>query len=229
MRLVRESPQVVARGRVEPARGLSAGPALRTRPRARRRGGGSGGNDGGPFAVFSVPKATVGLWVFMGVVSILFSIVVSTYLARMRFVDWDPLPEPRLLWFNTGLLCLSSVAMEWARRAARRGSIESIRIGLAAGGLCAGVFIAGQLWAWQELRALGYFVASNPANTFFYLITALHGLHLLGGLAAGGVTTARLSRAHDIAAVRLHVELCAIYWHFLLGVWVVVFGLLLLT
>ena len=71
---------------------------------------------------------------------------------------------------------------------------------------------------------LGLFSAANPANAFFYLLTALHGLHLLGGLVAWGSTTAKVWRGVDVGDVRLSVELCTVYWHFLLLVWLVLFG-----
>jgi cytochrome c oxidase subunit 3 len=80
--------------------------------------------------------------------------------------------------------------------------------------------------AWQQLVVAGYFVASNPANSFFYLLTAAHGLHLMGGLAALGKTTARVWRSTKVAEMQLSVELCTIYWHFLLLVWLVLLGLL---
>ena len=92
-------------------------------------------------------------------------------------------------------------------------------IGLIAGGVFAVAFLVGQLLAWQQLNAAGYFLAANPANAFFYLITGVHGLHLLGGLVALGRTTAKVWRGVEVSQVRLSVELCAIYWHFLLLVW----------
>jgi cytochrome c oxidase subunit 3 len=87
----------------------------------------------------------------------------------------------------------------------------------------------GQLVAWQQLNATGYFMAGNPANSFFYLLTALHGLHLLGGMWVWGRTTMRLFAGADARSVRLSVELCAVYWHYLLFVWVGLFALLLST
>jgi cytochrome c oxidase subunit 3 len=69
-------------------------------------------------------------------------------------------------------------------------------------------------------------VTSNPANSFFYMITAAHGLHLMGGLVALERTTAKVWRGAEMAQVRLSVELCTIYWHFLLLVWLVLLGLL---
>jgi cytochrome c oxidase subunit III len=74
--------------------------------------------------------------------------------------------------------------------------------------------------------AAGYVVTANPANSFFYLVTAIHGLHLLGGLVALGRTIAKLWRGADLPKLRLSVELCALYWHFLLLVWLMLLGLL---
>ena len=104
--------------------------------------------------------------------------------------------------------------------------IEGVRDGLIFGGLFALAFLAGQLLAWRQLDAAGYFLAANPANAFFYLLTGVHGLHLLGGLVALGMTAAKAWRGFEVDQVRLSVRLCAIYWHFLLAVWLVLFGLL---
>jgi cytochrome c oxidase subunit 3 len=172
------------------------------------------------------PAAKIGLGVFLAVASSLFALFISAYSMRMTLVDWRTLPVPRLLWFNTGVLVLSSVALQWSYVAARRHDADGVMVGLLAGGASGVIFLAGQLLAWQQLSAAGYFVASNPANSFFYLLTAVHGLHLTGGLVALGRTSAKVWRCAEIADTCLSVELCAIYWHFLLLVWLVLLGLL---
>jgi len=174
----------------------------------------------------SLPPAKIGLGVFLAVVGSLFALFISAYSMRMNMVDWRTVPMPRLLWFNTAVLVLSSVALQWAHMAARRNDIDGVIVGLCAGGASAVTFLIGQLLAWRELSVAGYFLASNPANSFFYLITAVHGLHLMGGLVAVGRTTAKVWRGAAVTQVRLSVELCAIYWHFLLLVWLVLLGLL---
>jgi cytochrome c oxidase subunit III len=170
--------------------------------------------------------AKIGLGVFLAVVGSLFALFISAYSMRMNMADWRALPVPRLLWFNTGVLVLSSVALQWAQVAARRDDMDGVIVGLGAGAAFAVTFLVGQLLAWRQLNAAGYFLASNPANSFFYLITAAHGLHLMGGLVALGRTTAKVWRGAEMTRVRLSVELCAIYWHFLLLIWLVLFGLL---
>jgi len=174
----------------------------------------------------SLPPAKIGLGVFLAVVGSLFALFISAYSMRMNMVDWRALPVPRLLWFNTGVLVTSSIALQWAHMAARRNDLDGVIIGLCAGGASALIFLVGQLLAWRQLSLTGYFVTSNPANSFFYLITAVHGLHLIGGLVALGRTIAKVWRGAEMTQVRLSVELCAIYWHFLLLVWLVLLALL---
>jgi cytochrome c oxidase subunit 3 len=174
----------------------------------------------------TLPAAKIGLGVFLAVVGSLFALFISAYSMRMNMVDWRPLPVPALLWFNTGVLVVSSATLQWAHIAARRNDMNGVIVGLCAGSASAITFLVGQLLAWQQLNAAGYFLASNPANSFFYMITAMHGLHLMGGLVAVGRTTAKVWRGAEMVEVRLSVELCAIYWHFLLVVWLVLLGLL---
>src|ERR1700680_869590 len=174
----------------------------------------------------SLPPAKIGLGVFLAVVGSLFALFISAYSMRMSMVDWRGLPGPRLLWVYNRVLIFSSVAWQRAHVAALRDDTDRAIIGLCAGGAFAVTFLVGQLLAWQQLRVAGYFLASNPANSFFYLITAVHGLHLVGGLVALGRTTAKVWRGAAMAQVRLSVELCAIYWHFLLLIWLVLLGLL---
>jgi cytochrome c oxidase subunit 3 len=179
-------------------------------------------------AAAPLPAAKLGLGVFLAVAGSLFALFSSAYMMRMHMAaDWRPLPMPALLWLNTGVLVASSAALHWAQVAARRGQMEGVKAGLLAGGALALAFLAGQLVAWRQLDAEGFYLASNPANSFFYLLTAVHGLHVLGGLAALGRAMAKVWRRLDADRVRLSVELCAIYWHFLLVVWIVLFALLL--
>lgn len=173
-----------------------------------------------------LPNAKIGLGVFLAVVGALFALFISAYLMRMELSDWQSLPVPRLLWLNTGVLVLASVALQCAVIAARRGQLDTVRLGIATGGVTTLAFLGGQLLAWREMSAVGYLMTSNPANSFFYLMTGLHGLHILGGLVALGRTARRAWGEESADKLRLSVELCAAYWHFLLLVWLFVFALL---
>jgi cytochrome c oxidase subunit 3 len=184
------------------------------------------------------PATRVGLWVFLGVVSSFFALMTAAYLMRMSpyvvqgvdLRDWRPVAEPPILWVNTVLLALGSVGMQVASSALRARRFERATTGLLAGGAFAFAFLAGQWLAWRQLQAAGVYAAGNPANAFFYVLTGLHALHLLGGLFVWGRAVVRLSRGRaPLTAVRLSVELCTVYWHFLLVVWIVLLGLLVIT
>jgi cytochrome c oxidase subunit 3 len=166
------------------------------------------------------------LKVFLAVVAVLFMLLVVAYGSRMAFEDWRPVPQLRLLWANTLVLMLSSVALQWAQYSVRRGQMDAMRVGLLAAGAFTVVFLFGQILAWRQLGTMVYFDITNPAIGFFYLITGVHGLHLLGGLVAWGRTVAKVWGDFDAAKIRQSVELCTTYWHFLLLVWLVLFGLL---
>jgi cytochrome c oxidase subunit 3 len=179
--------------------------------------------------VLKVDPAKIGLIAFIAVATSLFGLFLSAYMMRMKLGDWTALSEPKLLWLNSGFLVLASIAFQLTRGAARRGQLLTVKTGLIAGGVCTILFLSGQLVAWQQLNTAGYFMSSNPANSFFYVLTAVHGLHLLGGMWVWGRTTTRVLTGADAESVRLSVELCTVYWHYLLLVWVGLFALLLST
>ena len=174
------------------------------------------------------PKA-LGLAAFLAVAVSLFALFVSAYTLRMEEPDWVPVKDPNLLWINTGFLILASVAYHWTRNQAVDGRRENLLGGLIASGVLSALFLFGQLATWQQLQDAGYYVSANPANAFFYLLTAVHAVHLLGGLYVWGRSMRKVMTGAEADAVRMSIELCTIYWHFLLLVWVVLFGLLLST
>jgi cytochrome c oxidase subunit 3 len=196
---------------------------LNTAPWVEQRTVEMSGRDG---ALAPLP-VQVGLGVFLAVATSLFALLITAYHMRMMEADWTNIDLPRVLWLNSGVLVLASVAMQWTLIAARHGQIDAVRKGLAASGVFSFAFLAGQVWAWQQLNASGQFTAFNPAYAFFLLLTAMHGIHLLGGLAVWARATVRAVRGADFAKVRLSVELCTVYWHFLLVVWAALFAVLL--
>ena len=199
---------------------------LKQKPWAAEQGAVDDLHEGGEF---SLPMPQFGLRVFLGVATVLFTLFIVVYLERMAFPDWRSLHEPWVLWVNTAVLILSSVAFQWAWINADRGRMDGVKTGLFVAGGFAFAFLAGQVWAWQQLVDLGYYASTNPAYAFFYLLTALHAIHLLGGLVAWSRTTAKVRRGLGAEKVCESVGLCAVYWHFLLVVWLVLFGLLLFT
>ncbi len=168
--------------------------------------------------------AGTGLWVFIGVASTLFALFLVAYGMRMDSGDWSALALPRQLWLSSALLLVGSGLLQGASVAAQAGRWPRARGWLWAGGACALAFLASQWWAWQALHATRVTLGGNPAVSFFYLLTAMHGLHVLGGLAAWAVTAQLAWERADPDRVALRIALCARYWHFLLLLWVVLFA-----
>jgi cytochrome c oxidase subunit 3 len=185
----------------------------------------------------SAPK--VGLWVFLAVVSSLFGLFASAYTMRMvghgGLAAWDQLDEPNLLWINTLILVLASGAMQIARNRTDKDDFAGGRGYFLAAGLMTIVFLIGQVLAWQQANTNGALGPQSPAFSFFVLLTSLHGLHLIGGLWVLGRAAVRMFRGVDATSVvarsrlRMSVQLCTTYWHWLLLVWLGLFALLLST
>jgi cytochrome c oxidase subunit 3 len=187
----------------------------------------------------SAPK--IGLWVFLAVVSSLFGIFASAYVMRMRhdhggdLESWIPLAEPNVLWINTVILVLASGAMQIARNRADRDDFRGVRSYFTVAGLLTLLFLGGQVLAWNQTMASGSYSPGSAAFTFFVLLTAVHGLHMVGGLFVLARTTARIWRRLDKlevvtrSRIRMSVQLCTTYWHWLLLIWLGLFALLLST
>jgi cytochrome c oxidase subunit III len=173
---------------------------------------------GGPQPI-RLPTQKIALGIFLTVVGALFALFASAYFMRMEFADWRPMPLPRIIWLNTAMLMLASVALECALFAERKGDLATLRLSLSTGAVATLSFLAGQLVGWRDLSADGYLVTGNAANSFFYLLTGLHGLHILGGLVALARAAPSAWAVSGLGKFRLRLELCVAYWHFLLFVW----------
>ena len=175
------------------------------------------------------PAAKTGLAMFLAVLTSMFFLFVVGYRMRMMQPDWVPIADPGLLWVNTALLIASSVMMQRAKNAAEEGLFAKVRDNLSMAGVFTIAFLIGQLVAWQILKGSGFFSLTNAPTAFFMLLTGLHALHLMGGLLVWARATWRAWHGEEVKRIRLSVELCTTYWHYLLLVWVVFFALLLMT
>jgi cytochrome c oxidase subunit III len=147
------------------------------------------------------------------------------FLRRDHLHTWAGIRMPRILWANTAVLLSSSAALELARRRLARDDPRGFRRLWTLTTLLGVAFILGQIEAWRRLAAEGVYAASVIAGSFFYLFTALHAAHLLGGICAllyvgaRKFDSARLTRP---AAA----EIASYYWHFMDGLWLFLFALL---
>jgi len=198
-------------------------------------------------------RARLGIVIALTAVVMIFVSYSSAYVVRKGLpsldihtgtlvIDWIPLQLPRFLFINTLVLLVSTLTMELARRQSLREATTELagvrassdssrstsdRLPWVALTVILGVsFLAGQLLVWRELAAHGFYLATSASSSFFYLLTAVHGAHLLGGifalLAAGAAYL--LHRAAQSCAVI--VDATAWYWHFMTFLWLYILALL---
>jgi cytochrome c oxidase subunit III len=185
-------------------------------------GGGSGLPPGTTRRVYHT-----GMWLALIAIAMLFVAFTSAYVVRSGLGDdWQALSLPPMLWVNTLVLLGSSVALDATRRAMIGGRREACNRWLLATVILGAAFLVGQYMVWKDLSAAGVFLATNPSSSFFYLLTGTHARHLLGGLAALGYIAVEALRFRLGPAKRTLVEVTAIYWHFMDGLWIYIMGLL---
>jgi len=190
-------------------------------PPPGQAGAGDGGSGGG--GILADP-ARLGLWLFLGTITMLFIGFTSAYIARRASAGWGALAPPPLLWANTGVLLASSITLEGARRRLRRWE-PGVASWLGLTGALGALFVAGQVAVWRSLTAQGVLLAGNAHNSFFYLLTGLHVVHLLGALIWFLVVLAKARRLAYTPG-QDGLGLFATFWHFLGVLWVYLFLLL---
>jgi cytochrome c oxidase subunit III len=157
---------------------------------------------------------------------IVFAALVIAFVARrLMGDDWIPTPKPPILWLNTGILIASSVALDLARRALKARHRVSFNRWWTAATALGGLFLVGQAIAWSQLRAAGIYVATNPSSSFFYVLTAVHALHLIGGMTALIWVDVQALRLRLGPAKRTAIDVCAIFWHFLDALWIMLMAI----
>ncbi len=172
----------------------------------------------------------MGLRVLLVSLGVLFAAGIVGHLAiRLRAAQWPPAGWPGLpagLWLSSALIVLSGVTLQVALSAVRGGRQRRLRRGLAAATVLGLAFLASQVWNWRVMVAAG----AVPKQSLFaftsYVLTALHGLHVVGGLIPLAVVTARAHAGRYSPHHHDGVELVTTYWHFLAVIWFLVFGVL---
>ena len=175
----------------------------------------------------------IGMWLALASITMMFVSLSSAYIVRSGNArDWFPLVMPRVLFVSTGLILISSVTLETARRKLRASLYDTYARYLLLTGLLGLGFLASQLMAWRQLRAQGVYLSTHPHSSFFYLLTGAHAVHLVGGLLALAFLWSRSHRKHAapvaIAKRQATADAVTIYWHFMDGLWIYLFLLLFL-
>jgi cytochrome c oxidase subunit III len=213
-------------------------PKSRREPSSVKLPGGGNGFDGGGFGGggperqgWSVPAHTyrTGMWMALVAIVMLFAAFTSAMVVRKGLnADWISTSLPHILYVNTVILLASSVTLEISRRSLARGLGGGFAAWLYATSGLGVAFMGGQLSAWHALGARGVYLATNPSSSFFYLLTAAHGVHLLGGIAALFYLSLHARRIAVTAEKRTAVDVTAIYWHFMDGLWIYILALMMM-
>lgn len=171
---------------------------------------------------YSPPPASTGIWVGLAAITMTFAAFTSALVVRQGSSDWKHITLPSILYLNTLVIIASSVTLEVARRrvAAFMGASRDqtahperwLYTTLALGVL----FVAGQTFAWLQLQAQGFGLATNVSYSFFYVLTVAHALHLLGGL--GGMVRV-IGKLNNYSLRRSTLDATSRYWHFMGLLW----------
>ncbi|MDQ6787127.1 MAG: heme-copper oxidase subunit III [Acidobacteriota bacterium] len=210
-----------------------------------KRGGGGGGNNGGnggdnnknhdylgDTERYSSDKFRIGVSFLLLVVLMTFGGLIGAYivLAANNALEWKPFDLPRQVWISTFLILTSSITYTIAQRFLKSEKQTAAKNWLLATTVLGATFIASQILAWLELVRQGIYVASNPYAGFFYILTMVHALHVIGGICALGYIVLRTWQETDseeeLTKRKSISNAVGWYWHFMDGLWLVLFLLL---
>ena len=204
---------------VRPALGGGGSPPFT----GRDFGGGDSGRGGDDSD--SGERMKLGVWIGVIGIVMFFAAIISAMVVRRAGTDWRTLDLPNALSVSTALLLASSAVYELARRGA---GIKAVRQGLTAS-LALGLgFLAAQVVGWRELMDQGIVMGQSASGAFFYLLTAAHGAHVLGGICVLGYATARAWSARPWPTREAVVDATGVYWHFMDALWLVLLVVLVI-
>jgi cytochrome c oxidase subunit 3 len=194
--------------------------------RDRPTGGGGGDENRRPGQGNARNASITGILVLMCASLMTFAAMVSAMVVRRGLNnDWRELPLPAILYWNTGVLVLSSIVIDVARRLLRRNKRRYFNALWTFGTILGAWFLLGQIIAWRQLEAGGFFLQGNPSSAFFYVLTWAHAAHVIGALGAVGYVEFRALRYELGPNRRTWVDVSALFWHFLDILWLGIMGL----
>jgi cytochrome c oxidase subunit III len=170
------------------------------------------------------------LWLFIVTVCMIFASLTSAYIVRQAEGNWQLFELPQLFWITTGVILASSVSMHWAYLAAKKDNLEMVKVGVSITTVLGIGFLVGQVIGWGQLVDNNvYFTGGNPSASFVYVLSGLHGVHIVGGLAFLLIVLVATFR-YQVHSKNLNlIEMCTTFWHFLDALWLYLFIFLLLN
>jgi cytochrome c oxidase subunit 3 len=172
------------------------------------------------------PKKFI-LWLFLVSILMLFASQTSAYLVRRAEGNWLEFEMPKIFWYSTAVLLISSMAMQWAYFSAKKDQFKQLKIAISITFVLGLVFLWMQFEGWKQLVAMNVYFVGNPSGSFFYVFTGLHGFHIISGLIVLLLALASSFRLKVHAKNLRRIQICATYWHFLDILWLYLFVFLL--
>jgi cytochrome c oxidase subunit 3 len=182
-----------------------------------------------PKVTLSMHPKKFALWLFMVTVVMLFAAFTSAYIVRQSEGNWLQFELPPAFWITSGVIILSSITMHWAYLSAKKDNLDTVKLAMGITTVLGIAFLIGQFIAWGELVESNVYFVGNPAGSFVYVFSGLHGVHLLGGVVFLIIVLIQTFRYKIHAKSLDQIEMCATYWHFLDGLWLYLFLFLLLN
>lgn len=182
-----------------------------------------------PKMTLSMHPKKFALWLFIVTVVMLFAAFTSAYIVRQSEGNWLQFDLPQMFWITSGVIVLSSITMHWAYLSAKRDNLDAVKLAMGFTTILGIIFLVGQFIAWEALVDRNVYFVGNPAGSFVYVFTGLHGLHLIGGVVFLLIVLIQTFRYKVHAKSLDQIEMCATYWHFLDGLWLYLFLFLLLN
>jgi len=187
------------------------------------------------FKIVEEPKKPISMhpkkfamWLFLASVGMLFAAFTSAYIVRQAEGNWVYFELPKLFYYTTLIILLSSVTMQWAYSSAKKDNLDRVKLLVAMTVILGIVFLAGQVMAWGELVKISVYLVGNPSGSFLYVLTGLHGLHLVSAIIFLLVVLNSTWKYKVHSKNMTQMEMCTTYWHFLTGLWLYLFVFLLL-
>jgi len=169
------------------------------------------------------------LWLFIVSIIMLFAALTSAYMVKQSGGNWLAYELPGIFWITTGIIILSSLSMQIAYMSAKLDKVSSMKIALLITIILGLIFLAGQFLSWGYLVDLDIYFVGNPAGSFLYVLTGMHGLHLVSGLIFLLIVVVQAFQNKVHSKNLLNIELSLTYWHFLGFLWIYLFFFLKMT
>lgn len=169
------------------------------------------------------------LWIFIVSVFMIFAALTSAYIVRQSDGNWLVFDLPNSFWITSAIILISSGTMHWAYLAAKRDNLEATKIAISITTVLGAAFLVGQYIAWGDLVKRNVYFVGNPSGSFVYVLSGLHGLHIVGGVIFLLIVLTATFRFRVHSKNLAQMEMCATYWHFLDALWLYLFVFLLLN